>query len=147
MAVIDVVRIKIVKERNLKVNKRKITGPEDVKDIVCDYLDGADREHLVVLAVDTKNNINNISTVSIGSLNSSVVHPREVFKTLIESNAASFIIAHNHPSTETKPSNQDIAITQRLVECGKMMGIELLDHVIVGDKESSFTSFKKEGII
>lgn len=99
------------------------------------YLEGADREHLVLITLDIKNNITSISTVSIGSLNSSIVHLREVFKVAILSNSASIIMAHNHPSGDSTPSKEDINITHRIKECGKILGIELLDHLIIGDEK------------
>lgn len=142
---IDVVTIKLVKERSMKVTNKNMDGPKTVYNIVSQYLEGADREYLVVLSLNTKNVINSISTVSIGSLNSSIVHPREVFKTLIETNAGFFIIAHNHPSGNPTPSQEDINITKRLQECGKIMGIELLDHIIIGDND--YISLKEEGYV
>lgn len=145
---INIVKIQMVKEKSLLIENKKITNAQQVKEVVYQYLKGVDREHLVVLALDTKNKINCISTVSIGSLNSSIVHPREVFKVLIEANAGSFIVAHNHPSGDVTPSKEDVNITIRLKECGKLMGIELLDHIIIGDEESrEYMSLKEKGVI
>ena len=84
-------------------------------------------------------------TVSIGNLNSSIVHPREVFAEAIKKSSASMILVHNHPSGDTKPSREDINITERLVEAGDIMGIKVLDHIIIGD--GSYLSFKEENII
>lgn len=146
MQKIQIVAIKMVKDKNLMVEKNKISSPKDGFEIIAKYLEGADREYLVVMTLDTKNIVNSISTVSIGSLNSSIVHPREVFKTAILSNAASIIIAHNHPSSaELEPSREDINVTNRLKECGKLLGIELLDHLIIGD--NTFISLKERGIV
>ena len=100
---------------------------------------------MVLLTLDVKNVVTSISTVSIGSINTSVVHPREVFKTAILSNAASIILAHNHPSGDVTPSKQDINITHRINECGKILGIDLLDHLIIGD--DTYTSLKEKGIV
>jgi DNA repair protein RadC len=86
-----------------------------------------------------------IVDVSIGNLNSSVVHPREVFNEAIICHSASIIVCHNHPSGDPSPSNEDINITQRLKECGKLLGIELIDHIIIGD--GIYVSFKEKTII
>ncbi len=130
---IDVVTIKMEKERSFFIEDTKISCNEDAYRIVNKYLNGADREHLVLLTIDTKGNINSISTVSIGSLNSSIVHPREVFKPAILSNAAAIILAHNHPSGDPTPSHEDIGITNRIKGAGNILGIELLAHIIIGD--------------
>lgn len=142
---INIVTVKMEKIKSMLVDNKQISSPKDVFPIVQNYLNGADREHLVLITLNTKNVINSISTVSIGSLNSSVVHPREVFKPAILSNAASIIMAHNHPSGNVEPSKEDINISHRIKEASKILGIELLDHIIVGyDK---FTSLREKGII
>jgi len=92
-----------------------------------------DREQLLVCCLDTKNHPLNIHVVSVGSLNASIVHPREVFKVAVLSNAASIILYHNHPSGDPAPSTEDYNATERIKACGKLMGIELIDHVILGD--------------
>ena len=142
---INIVTIKMVKDSSFLYGKRKITSPTDAYEMGRNFMDGADREELVVCCLDTKNQPLAINVVSIGSLNSSVIHPREVFKAAILSNSASIILYHNHPSGDPTPSTEDYAATQRIVECGKLMGIELLDHVIIGD--GSFYSMKEKGII
>lgn len=93
----------------------------------------ADRESMIVLCLNTKNAIISCMTTSIGSLNANVVHPREVFKQALLDSAAHIIVAHNHPSGDPTPSREDIEITKKLVEAGKIIGIEVLDHVIIGD--------------
>ena len=100
---------------------------------------------MIVCCLDMKNQPTSISVVSIGSLNSAIVHPREVYKTAILSNAASIIIAHNHPSGIVDPSHEDITLTNRLDEAGKIIGIKLLDHLIIG--YGNFYSFKEEGML
>lgn len=142
---INIVTVKMEKIKSMLVDNKQISSPKDVFPIVQNYLNGADREHLVLITLNTKNVINSISTVSIGSLNSSVVHPREVFKPAILSNAASIIMAHNHPSGNVEPSKEDINISHRIKEASKILGIELLDHIIVGDDK--FTSLREKGII
>ena len=142
---INIVTIKMEKVKSMLVENKQISSPEDVFRIVNKYLDGVDREHLVLLTLDTKNKVTSINTVSIGSINTSIVHPREVFKTAILSNASSVILSHNHPSGDVTPSKEDIDITKRIKECGRILGIELLDHLIIGDDK--YSSLKEKGII
>lgn len=141
---INIVTIKMEKVKSMLVDNKNIGSPKDIYKIVSEYLDGVDREHLVLLTLDTKNKITSISTICIGSLNASVVHPREVFKPAILSNAASIILAHNHPSGDTTPSKEDISITRRIKDGGDLLGIKLLDHLIIGD---DYTSLKEKGIV
>lgn len=145
METIQFVKIQMIREKEVEVHSKKISSPKDAAKICKQVLENEDRENLIVLALDTKNNVNAINVVSIGSLNSSIVHPREVFKPLILANACSFIISHNHPSGNTTPSSEDINITKRLKECSKFMGIDLLDHIIIGNNE--YISLKEEGLI
>lgn len=121
-----------------------IRSPKDVFDYLRDmqYLT---QEHFVVLGLNVKNQILFRETVFIGSLNASIVHPRETFKQLIRRSCASLIVAHNHPSGNPSPSPEDIEVTQRLKEAGSIVGIELLDHVIIGAE--SFISLKEKGYI
>lgn len=120
-------------------------SPKDVASFLQSYFKGFDREYAIVLGLDVKNTINVLNVVSVGTINSAIVHPREVFKTLILSNCASFIFAHTHPSGNSKPSQEDINVTNRLKECGKIMGIELLDSIVVGQKE--YKSLREMGEI
>ena len=145
MKKIDVVKVYVKKEQSLQIEKDIIKKPEQVFEVVKNFLGEVDREYLIVIVLDVKNKINSISVASVGTLNSSIVHPREVFKTAILANGASIILAHNLPSGDTSPSKDDINITTRIKECGVLMGIELLDHVILGDEK--FISLKNEGII
>lgn len=103
------------------------------------------RENFIALHLDGKNRINAIDRISTGSLSQSIVHPREVFKTALISSAAALILIHNHPSGDTQPSSEDITITKRLKECGDLLGINVLDHIIVGD--GSYTSFVERGLL
>ncbi|HCT96998.1 DNA repair protein RadC [Carnobacterium sp. PL17GRE32] len=98
------------------------------------------------MCLNTKNNVVAVHRCHVGSLNSSIVHPREVFKSAILNNAASVIVGHQHPSGDTKPSMEDIKVTKRLVEGGKLLGIEVLDHLVVNN-DNSFTSLKERGYI
>lgn len=111
----------------------KINSPEDVYRLLYPGLRETKRELFIELCLDTKNQVIKQETISIGSLNANVVHPREVFKTAIRESAAHIIVAHNHPSGDPTPSREDIEITKKLVETGKVMGIDVLDHVIIGD--------------
>ena len=106
-----------------------------------------DREVFCILNLSSDNKVINMNVVSVGTLNSAEIGVREVFKSSILSNAASIIAVHNHPSGNLNPSKCDKFTTQRLREAGELMGIELLDHVIVGDKDGKYYSFRKEGIL
>ena len=111
----------------------KINSPEDVYRRLYPAMRESKKEHFVELCLDTKNQVIREDTISIGSLNANVVHPREVFRTALIESAAHIIVAHNHPSGDPTPSREDIDITKKLVETGKIMGIEVLDHVIISD--------------
>jgi len=142
---IQIVSIKMVKEKNLEYSNNKISSPKDCANILKKFIGDYDREAVVVMALDTKNKINSITVASLGSLNSSIVHPREIFKTAILSNASSIIIGHNHPSGNDLPSKEDISVTLRIKESGKILGIDLLDHIIIGD--DNYTSLKEKGML
>ncbi len=107
--------------------------PEDVAAAVRGRLKGKKKEHFLVLCLDTRNRLINCKSVSVGSLDTSIVHPREVFKEAVSSCAASVIFVHNHPSGDPEPSKEDIELTGRLVKAGEIVGIEVLDHVVVCD--------------
>lgn len=122
-----------------------ISKPGDVAELVMERMRYLKEEHLKVIMLSTKNIVIADKDVSIGSLNSSIVHPREVFCEAIKKSSASIVVCHNHPSGDPSPSNEDIQITHRLKECGKLLGIELLDHVIIGD--GKYVSLKEKGIL
>lgn len=140
---VDIVSVKLVKESSMLYKQRRVRSPQDSYELFRDYLGEVDREHFVVACLDTKNQPTNISTAHIGSLNASIVHPREVLKTAILSNAASIICCHPHPSGDPTPSPEDIEITERLAAACKLLSIELLDHIIIGD--GRFISLKEKG--
>ena len=142
---INIVSIKMVKESSFLYQTRQILSPKDAYEMIKEQLEGLDREHFIIACLNTKNEPTNITVVSVGSLNKAIVHPREVFKTAILSNAASIMAFHNHPSGETTPSQQDIQLTKRLYEAGELLGIKLLDHLIIGD--GTFTSLKEKGYL
>jgi len=122
-----------------------IRTPEDGANYVMNDMRFLAQEHFVCLYLNTKNQVLHKKTVFIGSLNASIVHPREVFKEALRRSAASVICFHNHPSGDPAPSREDIEVTKRLVESGKILGIELLDHVIIG--ENKFVSLKEKGYL
>lgn len=126
-------------------NRYSIRNPEDCARYMMEEMRFLQQEHFVCLYLNTKNQVMHRQTVFIGSLNASIVHPREVFKEAFRRAAASIICLHNHPSGDPTPSREDIEVTKRLVECGKIIGIELLDHIIIGDHK--FVSLKDKGHI
>ena len=142
---INIVSIKMVKESSFLYQTRQILSPNDAYEMIKEKLEGLDREQFIIACLNTKNEPTNISVVAVGTLNKAIVHPREVFKTAILSNAASIMAFHNHPSGETTPSQQDIQLTNRLYEAGELLGIKLLDHLIIGD--GTFTSLKEKGYL
>jgi DNA repair protein RadC len=124
--------------------KRILRSPEDVVAEVRSQLKGKKKEHFLVLCLDTRNRLTNRRLVSMGSLDTSIVHPREVFKEAVSSCAASVIFAHNHPSGDPEPSKEDIELTKRLARAGEIVGIDVLDHIIVCDE--GFISLKARNL-
>lgn len=122
-----------------------IRSPIDVFELVRVDMEFLEVEHFDVIGLSTKNHVIFRENISIGSLNASLVHPREAFKALIRRSCASCILAHNHPSSDPTPSNEDILLTKQLVECGKIIGIEVLDHIIVGANGGGYVSLKEQG--
>jgi DNA repair protein RadC len=131
---------------NLSYNDRYvIRSPEDGANYVMNDMRFLSQEHFVCLYLNTKNQVIHKQTIFIGSLNASIVHPREVYREALKRSAASIIALHNHPSGDPTPSREDIEVTKRLVECGKIIGIDLLDHLIIG--ENKFVSLKEKGYL
>ncbi|MDI9463789.1 MAG: DNA repair protein RadC [Bacillota bacterium] len=122
-----------------------ISSPADAAGLVIEEMRHYLREHFRVLLLDTKNKVLGMEEISIGSLNTSLVHPREVFRPAIRKACASVILIHNHPSGDPTPSSEDIAVTRRLYEAGRLLGIEVLDHVVIGD--GKFVSFREKGLL
>ena len=114
-------------------DKQKINSPEDVYRRIYPKMREQKKELFIELCLDTKNQVIKEETISVGSLNANIVHPREVFKLALAESAAHIIVAHNHPSGDPTPSREDIEITKKLVQTGNIMGITLLDHIIIGD--------------
>lgn len=117
---------------------KKITSPKDIAEFFVPILRDELKEKFLVVCLNSANKVTKFEALSVGSLNSSVVHPREIFKFAIENSSASIILIHNHPSGNLEPSNEDIAITKKMVDAGKILNIEVLDHIIIGG--NSFTS-------
>jgi len=125
-------------------DKPSVKTPEDVVSAVRSRLRGKKKEHFLALLLDTRSQLIKVSEISIGSLDTSIVHPREVFKEAISASAASVIFVHNHPSGNPEASEDDTELTKRLAEAGEIMGIDVLDHIIIGDKKH--LSLKREGL-
>ncbi|MFQ6093457.1 MAG: DNA repair protein RadC [bacterium] len=121
-----------------------VKTPKDVADTVVDVR-RKKKEHFVVLYLNARNQLIHKETVSVGTLNANIVHPREIFQPAVVNSAASIILVHNHPSGDTAPSNDDIQLTQRMVRAGEMMGIDVLDHVIVSER--GYLSLKEKRLI
>jgi len=121
-----------------------VKTPEDVAGLIQGRLKGKKKEYFLALLLDTRNKLIRMAEISIGSLDSSIVHPREVFKEAVSASAASVIFVHNHPSGDTEASEDDIKLTKRLAEAGEIMGIDVLDHIIIGGKK--YLSLKREGL-
>ena len=113
----------------------RVTGPDALAGLLRQELGGLDRERVIALYLDARHCLLALRTVSIGTLDASLVHPREVFRPAVGLQAAAIVLAHNHPSGCARPSGEDLELTRRLVRCGRLLGIELLDHLIVGDGE------------
>jgi len=142
---VNIVSLKLVRESSVLYRERQIKSPEDAYRLLKPFLAEADREKFVVVCLDTKNQPTAINVCHVGSLNASIVHPREVMKVAILSNSASIIVAHNHPSGRCEPSREDIEVTKRLVEAGRVIGIDVLDHLIVCPER--YLSLKEKGYI
>lgn len=135
---------------NLKDSKQMISSPQEIFKICKDILEHDDiydreKEHVWVFQLDVRNRIKLIELVSLGTLNSSLIHPREVFRRAVHEGSASIILAHNHPSGSSDPSEQDITMTRKLRDAGRILEIDLIDHIIIGRNE--FYSLKEKGVV
>lgn len=135
----------VTKRRYRGKPPKPVRGPDDVVALIGKRLRGEDREHFLVLLLNARHECLAVETVSIGSLNASIVHPREVFRPAVLASAASIIVAHNHPSGDPEPSEEDLSITRRLTQVGELLGIGLLDHVIVARR--GVTSLRERGAL
>ncbi|MDR3611708.1 MAG: DNA repair protein RadC [Ignavibacteriaceae bacterium] len=131
--------------QNKNYSEKKITSPQDVAEMFIPLLKDELKEKFLLISLNSANKIIKYDIISIGNLNSSIVHPREIFKTAIENCSASVILMHNHPSGNPEPSNEDISITKKLVEAGKMLDIPVFDHIILAG--NTYTSFVERRLI
>lgn len=141
---VPLVRLTMVKEKELPYGVKRINEPELVAELAGQILKDADREYLLVISVDARSKPLAVEIVSIGTVNVSLAEPREIFKHSILNNAAGIILVHNHPSGDCEPSREDRRLTKRIEKCGELLGIEMYDHVIIGDGYYSFR--KNRGI-
>ena len=143
---INIYKLKMIKEDTVEYSDT-IKSPCDVAALAREVLGMHEmaEENFIILCLNTKNKIAGVHPVSIGSLNASIVHPREVFKAALLNNANGIICLHNHPSGDPEPSRDDIEITHRLVNAGNILGIKVFDHVIIGD--GRYISLKEQGTI
>ena len=143
---VDIIRLEKVKESSFLYQERVISSPQTAANLFRAQLEVRDRECFMVAYLSTKYEPIALEVISIGTLNASLVHPREVFKGALLSNSATIMLGHNHPSGLVEPSPEDRAITKRLQEAGMILGIEVLDHIIIGSK-GRYLSFKESGYL
>lgn len=124
---------------------RTVRSPEEAAALMIPEMRDLDREHFKAILLNTKNGIVKVVTVAVGSLNAALVHPRELFKAAVVASAAGIILVHNHPTGSPEPSTEDTQLTLRFVKCGELMGIELVDHIVIGG--SNFVSMRERGLI
>jgi DNA repair protein RadC len=142
---IEIVKLQLIRETQSPYLV-KILSPKQVIDMVRDLIGHADCEHFIALYLNMKNEVNAIQTIAIGSIGNAIVHPREVFKGALLYNATSVVLAHNHPSGDPEPSPEDQQVTQRLVECGELLCVKVLDHIIIGSNDRYY-SFGEHGFM
>lgn len=136
--------LQMVQEKAQTYNVQRITSAADVYHALGEY-STKDKEHFIMMSLDGASKVIEQRVIHIGTLNQSIVHPREVFRPAIQDNAAGVVIAHNHPSGTLEPSRADIQVTARLKEVAKLVGIELLDHVIIS--KNGYYSLSEEGLL
>jgi DNA repair protein RadC len=144
---VPIYRVTLVRESSITAPAPRLRGAQQAATLLRQYLGAVDREYFVVILLDRKHTPIGINTVSIGSLTASVVHMRETFKAAILANAAAILCGHNHPSGDPEPSREDRALTQRLVDAGKLLGIPLVDHVVISDGTTASFSFADQGLL
>lgn len=139
--------IELKRDGSLQADARKITCSDNLRNLFATLMLKRDRETFYVLTLDRKNKVIGANLVAVGSVSSAVVHPREVFKLAILQNAAAIAVGHNHPSGDCLPSAEDRGLTSRLVTSGRILGIQVLDHIILGDGTGLYYSFADEGTL
>jgi DNA repair protein RadC len=143
---LGVYRVELVRDRSVTYEPdAAMSALTTAVNIIQQELQRADRERLLCLWLNARHDLIGMEVVSVGTLTASLAHPREIFKGAILKNAAGIILAHNHPSGDPNPSDEDRRLTRRLAEAGRVIGIDILDHVIVADK--TFYSFKTQGVL
>ncbi len=142
---IPVYQIQLVRDGHADADRRQTTAPADAAKILRDWLGDPDREMFVCMLLDHRNRPVGLHTVHVGTLSASLVRVADVFKAGILANASAMIVAHNHPSGDPSPSRDDISVTQKLVDAGKLLEIKILDHVILGEGER-FYSMREHGM-
>ena len=142
----DLDELRMVKEPSI-YSTEKIRTPDDVLRVIANELATYDREVFAVLNLKTNGQPINLNICSVGTLDASVVSPREVFKSCILSNSAAFIAIHNHPSGSITPSLEDKDVTKRLLSCSELLGVKMLDHIIIGGETGDMYSFKSDGLL
>jgi DNA repair protein RadC len=124
---------------------RSVRCPDDAAGLVMEDMRHLDREHFKVILLDSKNAVISIETVSVGTVNASIVHPREALRPALEKSATSMVLVHNHPTGNVSPSREDILLTKRFEKCGRILGIDVVDHIIIGD--GRYKSLKEGGYV
>jgi len=148
MANISFFSLKVVKEKSVRYNiDRHITSPQAVYEVATQVIEIQDQaeESMWMITLDTKCNLTGLFEVSRGTINASIAHPREIYKRAVLQNASSIALIHNHPSGDPTPSAEDTNITQRVSEAGTLLGIQLVDHLVIGD--GNYRSMKEMGVI
>lgn len=148
MANISFFSLKVVKEKSVRYNiDRHITSPQALYNVATQVIEIQDQaeESMWMITTDVKCNLTGLFEVSRGTINASIVHPREIYKRAILQNASSIALIHNHPSGDPTPSAEDVSITKRISEAGTLMGIQLIDHLVIGD--GNYRSMKEMGVI
>lgn len=136
---------RLEEDDSAKITKTTVKSPDDILHIIKKELKGKKKEYFILALLDTRNHLIATRTISIGSLDTSIVHPREVFLEAVSNSAASVIFIHNHPSGNPEPSEEDIKLTKQLIEAGKLLDIDVLDHIIIGD--DGYFSMKAKNLI
>jgi len=142
---IPLYKLSLIRDGSVCAERKIVTKSDDLYPILREYYAHHDREEMLVVLLDAKHRIVGINSVSTGSLTLSIVHPRETFKAAIVSNCAAIILAHNHPSGDPTPSQEDHALTKRLKDGGELLGIPVLDHLVIGD--GRYVSFADTGTL
>ena len=143
---IDIVKIQMIRDGSIEYGKKAISKPQELAELGLKLLKNADRENFILVCLNAKNFVNCIHLVSIGTLDRTVITPREVMKAALLSNAASIAFIHNHPSGDAQPSSEDISLTNTLARCADLFEIRVLDHVIVAD-DGRYESFLEKKIL